>query len=194
MMSEAEADKINSAVIPDKTVQEVLYKFLKLHERMKLDRLELAKQTEQLETAVKGFSGHVEHFAGIDERVRKALVSHIQAASKQVGAELGEEASKAAVKQVEYALDQLQRGINNTHHLLEKAVQEAKFSLLRSISIVITTGIITGLLTVWWFMPKSFITLTDEQMRVHRLGAVVYKAWPQLKKAEQDRIFKLAGE
>lgn len=193
-MSETEADKTTTTTSPDKAAQAVLYKFLKLHDRMMLDRLELAKQTEQLETSVKDFSGHVEHFAGIDERVRKALANHIQAASKQVGAELGEEASKAAVKQVEYALDQLQRGINNTHHLLEQATQEAKFSLLRSISIAIATGIIAGLLTVWLFIPKPTLPLTDEQMKAYRLGTVVYKAWPQLKKAEQDKIFKLAGE
>jgi hypothetical protein len=178
----------------EKATQAILYKFLTLHDRMMEERVELAKQTAQLTKTMEDFAAHIAHFETIDARVQKSLSTHIQVAAKQVGTSLGEEASNAAIRNVEHALNDFRRGVEQNTHFLETARQEAQFSMVRTVGIAIAAGLLTGLLSIWLLIPKPTLPFTPEQFAVYEIGITMNKAWPKMTKAEKEKMYKLASD
>jgi hypothetical protein len=131
----------------------VLYKFMILHDRMMEERVELAKQSAQLAETIGSFSARIKHFEKLDAQLRQTWHDSIFTAAKQVGATLGEEATKSATKNVGESISKLQRGIDDTSRWMEAASQEVSFSFWKFLGATVFTGFLVGIVTVYALMP-----------------------------------------
>lgn len=180
---------MNEPINTQEALETVLYKFLSLHDAIDKQRLTLERQNEDLTVLIQAFTEEVQKYQQLDTAIRRQIAMSIQAATKNLGNHLGEEAKKAMFTAVNDIACQLNHAADKTHQVLKEAQEQAQDNVWKRLLWTVLCSVLASLACVWLLMPKPTLPLTKAELELYQLGNTVNRLMANLTEREQQLIW-----
>jgi len=172
----------------DERLENVFRQLLDLYGCHAQERQQILKEKEELVKLVQLLVSQTKEIGqyenGIRKRIQDCIIESAKVAMQSVEKTLADKSSNV-IEQVMQKADQncvaMEAAINRFHG-------ERLITRWQIIGTAILSSVVTGLLSVWLFIPQPTLPLTSEQISYLQQGQMLMKMWPQLTKKEQDRL------
>ncbi len=171
------------------SLENILYKFLSLHDLIAKQQHLLQLQNEQLTKEIASLAEVIAQHQKLEPAIRQQLAVSVQMVAKNLGTKLGEETRKAMYQAIDQTAYQLQRASEQTHRALENAHAFANHRFWKELAITLACSIISSILSVWLLIPAPTVPLTNEQMALYQLGNNFNDLYQKLPKREQKQLW-----
>ena len=174
-------------------LEDVLFKYLALHERWGEDRQDLAKQNAELAKLLHRFTAQVDKFKDYEQQLNQQIAAGIYKAAQDMSLRATKDFISDSKKEIESLSSDLSRTLQKTTDTLNHYQKNESSNTLWIMLTAFIMPIVVSLLIVFLLTPKPTLPLTDQQMLTYQNGQFFNSFWGKLSKQEQKRLTGLAN-
>jgi hypothetical protein len=179
----------------EERLKAIAYKLFDLSDRLSDERMQVSKQTANLEEAIERLEKSIAQLPEIEKGLRGAFTQFFREEAKQIGKEVGYTFREIATADLNKTVDELNATARQTASTLQYTEQryrdQLNFNFWKMAGACVASGVLIAVAVLFIFRPYPVIALTQDQVSYLSMGKKIYSVWDGLSQKDQDKIKKI---